>query len=117
MTTKEFERLKEHWDSKIRKRHYYIIEPFDIYVCNILKPEGDYFISVTRDVIRLIIKDDFTNDTPTYTETTIPNTIKIHYKKVQRISGSGFSNKYIHKWEQDDWKVEVREDKLKQLGI
>ena len=40
--------------------------------------------------------------------------VRIHHKKVQRITGYS-KGRYLANWEIKDWKVIVRDDKLKQL--
>ena len=126
MTTKEFEYLKENWDKCIKDTDRYSLIPFDIFLINTFKPDGDYFVCLTKDefnkhafgsgigfsyfqqikeFIRKLEEDN-----------SFVKTVKIHYKKVQRING--YNKGYRYKpWENNDWRVEVRNDKLKQLGI
>lgn len=136
MTRKEFEYICENWDNCIRIPNYmsgkwdkiphtFELLPFELYLINGLKPEGDYFVSIPISDFRDLVK---TNELYKNCENKIEfilkeiedgtiKKVKIHYKKVQRIAGYTKGRWNVKKWENNDWKVEVRNDKLKSLGI
>ena len=115
MTTKEFEYIKENWDNCIKDRWTYGLEPFELILFETIKPEGDYFVAFTRseyhqskdknEFFRKLKEDDNS-----------VTKVRIHHKKVQKITGYS-KGRYLANWENKDWKVEVRNDKLRQLGI
>lgn len=115
MTTKEFEYIKENWENCIKGRWTYGLEPFQLELFETLKPEGDYFVAFPsleyyqskdkNEFIRKLKEDDNS-----------VTKVRIHHKKVQKITGYS-KGRYLANWENKDWKVEVRNDKLRQLGI
>lgn len=116
MTTKEFIRIKENWDSYSNSNiifSYYYLDPFDLGLHNSLKPDGDYFVCFVMSDYNASI------DRPYFLTNLLDDSIRkvrIHHRKVQRVWRR--NNKWrIDKWSNDNWRVEVRNDKLKKLGI
>lgn len=115
MTTKEFEHIKENWEKCIKHKWTYGLEPFELMLFETIKPEGDYFVAFPQleyyqsdnkqEFLKKIIEDDNS-----------VTKVKIHHKKVQRITGYS-KGRYLANWKNNDWKAEVRNDKMKQLGI
>ena len=124
MTTKEFEYLKENWDNCIDINISHTLIPFDLLLMKIFKPDGDYFVCLSREefnkhvkMINYSIRESLKEFIKKLEEdTSFVTTIRIHHKKVQRIDGYNKGYRY-RAWENNDWKVEVRNDKLRQLGI
>ena len=67
MTKKEFEYICENWDNCIRLPNYmsgrwnniphtFELFPFQLYLINGLKPEGDYFVSIPISDFRDLVK-------------------------------------------------------------
>ena len=132
MTKKEFEYICENWDSCIRIPKYmweniphtFELAPFELYLINGLQPEGDYFVSIPISDFRDLRSNELYKNSENKIEFLLKEIengtikkVKIHYKKVQRIEGYTKGRWYVKKWENSDWKTEVRNDKLKSLGI
>ena len=114
MTTREFEYIKENWDKCINNRWTYGLEPYRLRLFETIKPEGDYFVCFTdEDYSSSTDKSEFTYKLLNFDFSDI-TLVRIHHKKVQRITGYS-KGPYLANWEIKDWKVIVREDKLKQL--
>ena len=135
MTRKEFEYICENWDSCIKVPNYmsdklnkipYTFElfPFQLYLINGLKPEGDYFVSIPISGFEDLRSNELYKNAENKIEFLLKmvedgtiRKVKIHYKKVQRIVGYTNGRWNVKKWENNDWKAEVRNDKLKKLGL
>ena len=135
MTRKEFEYICENWDSCIKVPNYmsdklnkipYTFElfPFQLYLINGLKPEGDYFVSIPITGFENLRSNELYKNVENKIEFLLKmiedgtiRKVKIHYKKVQRIGGYTKGRWGVKKWENNDWTAEVRNDKLNQLGL
>ena len=135
MTRKEFEYICENWDSCIKVPNYmsdklnkiphtFELEPFQLYLINGIKPEDDHFISIPISDFDSLRYDDNYKSSQNKIEFLLKmiedgtiKKVKIHYKKVQRIRGYTNGRWNVKKWENNDWKAEVRNDKLNQLGL
>ena len=135
MTKKEFEYICENWDNCIRIPKYmsgkwdkiphtFELFPFQLYLINGLKPEGDYFVSIPITGFENFRSNELYKNAENKIEFLLKmiedgtiRKVKIHYKKVQRIGGYTKGRWGVKKWENNDWKAEVRNDKLNQLGL
>lgn len=119
MTTKEFEYIKKNWDKCISGFWSYGLEPFELKIFNVIKPQGDYFVAIPAAEWYAFSKsascENETEFLRCITEGSVTK-VKIHHKKVQRITGYS-KGRYLANWKNNDWKAEVRSDKMKQLGI
>ncbi len=113
MTTKEFEYIKENWEKCIKGGWTYGLEPYRLMLYETIKPDGDYFVCFTNDeYYSSADKTDFMRRVRE--DHSFLNLVRIHHKKVQRITGYS-KGRYRGNWEIKDWKIIVRDDKLKQL--
>ena len=98
--------------------------PFELYLINGIKPNDDYFLSIPKsDFDNLRYNDDYKSSENKIEfllkmiENGTIKIVKINYKKVQRIQGYTKGKWNVKRWKNNDWKSEVRNDKLKQLGL
>mgnify|MGYP000848089260 CR=1 FL=1 len=135
MTRKEFEYICKNWDECIRIPNYmsdklnkiphtFELLPFELYLINGIKPNDDYFLSIPKsDFDNLRYNDDYKSSENKIEfllkmiENGTIKIVKINYKKVQRIQGYTKGKWNVKRWKNNDWKSEVRNDKLKQLGL
>jgi|LauGreDrversion4_2_1035121.scaffolds.fasta_scaffold71385_4 hypothetical protein len=121
MTTKEFEYIKENWDKCIRfsnnainGRWTYGLEPYRLRLFETLKPEGDCFLCFPSEEYDLVLdKGDFMRRLADSDFSCI-TIVRMPYKYVQRITGFSKGG-YKGNWKEKDWKVVVRNWRLKQI--
>ncbi len=132
MTIKEFEYIRDNWDICIPSGHTHFksvpntfqLYPFELYLINGIRPEGDCFVSIpVSDFRDMALSEEYRNSEDKakhlleMIESGAIKRVRISHRKVQRIQGYTKGRCNVKKWNSSDWKSEVRNDILKNIGI